>query len=258
MLINHWALLWADLQGGWCISHLCQTAYLYSRTLWVVPIWCPSHYRIVLFWLPGFLYVRNVCHAQCRHFYIPASILGPICWVVCSWSKPCLQSGRMVVFNPWSFELFWICFHLGSSLLWLVLVYVLLGSTFQNQDLLENVAWVLIVGVKVNLGPFYIPKRMVSLQYPSLVTLCNWQELYSNICLSWTGLFHTASSMLALSYCEKLPTCHYFLGDMVLKIFCEFQVAAVPGPWDCFWILFHCLTGYIWDTCELVGIHLWM
>ena len=45
-----------------------------------------------------------------------------------------------------------------------MLVCVFLGSTFKNLDLLENVAWVLIVDVKVDLGPCHIPKRMVFLQ----------------------------------------------------------------------------------------------
>ena len=44
------------------------------------------------------------------------------------------------------------------------------------------------------------------------------------------GLFHTASSVLVLNICEKLPTCHYSVDDMVLKIFCQFLVAAIPGP----------------------------
>ena len=40
--------------------------------------------------------------------------------------------------------------------------------------------------------------------------------------------------MLVLSIYGKLQTCHYFVGDMVLKIFCQFQVVAKLGPLDCY------------------------
>ena len=103
LLTNHWVLLLTNLQGGWCISQLCQIVCLHSRILRMAPIWHHSHNRSVPFQLLGFLYVRNVCCTQCRQFYILASILGPICQAICSWSRLCLQSWRMVVFGPWSF-----------------------------------------------------------------------------------------------------------------------------------------------------------
>ena len=153
-----------NLQGGWCIFQLCQTVYPHSRNLWVVPIWCPLHYRSILIWLLDFWYVRNVHHTHSRQFYILASILGPICQTVCSWSRLCLQSWRMVVSNPWSFGLFWICFHLGFTLLWVMLACVLLSLTFWNRGLPENVAWALIVDARADSDPFHTLKRMVFLQ----------------------------------------------------------------------------------------------
>ena len=61
-----------------------------------------------------------------------------------------------------------------------MLICVFPGSAYWNQGLLGNVAWVLTVDVVGGLDLFHIPRRMVFLQLPSSVLLCNWRVLDSN------------------------------------------------------------------------------
>ena len=61
-----------------------------------------------------------------------------------------------------------------------MLICVFLGSAFQNQGSPENVAWVLTVDAVEGLDLFHMLRRMVFLQLPSSVLLCNWQALDSN------------------------------------------------------------------------------
>ena len=131
-----------------------------------VPRWCPSHYRIICSRWLGFQYVRNVHHTQCRQFYILAFILGPICWAVCSLCKlsPILKDGGV------QSMVFWAILNLLSSRVFFAIAN---ASLFLGFNILESgsprrcmgwVSWVLMVDVKVDLGPCHIPKRMVFLQ----------------------------------------------------------------------------------------------
>ena len=116
------------------------------------------------------------------------------------------------------------------SLLWPILICVFLGSAYQSQVLLGNIAWILTVNVGEGWGLFHIPRRMVFLQLPNLQLSCNWQVPGLNICPSLWGLFHKVSLMWVSGICGRLQASPYSVDGMVLRILCQLQVVVRLGP----------------------------
>ena len=83
--------------------------------------------------------------------------------------------------------IFWAILNLFSSRVFFAMAKAnLCISRFSipESGLLENVVWVLTGDVIEGLDPFHILRRMVFLQLPSSVLLCNLQPLGSNTCPS--------------------------------------------------------------------------
>ena len=103
-----------------------------------------------------------------------------------------------------------------------MLICVFPGSAYWSQDLLRDIAWVLIVDVVGGLGLFHIPRRMVFLQLPNSVLSYNWQVPGLNTCPSLQDLFHKVYFNISFRYLWKtsnLPLlCGWYGAENILSI----------------------------------------
>ena len=121
-------------------------------------------------------------------------------------------------------------FSFAIAIALLMLICVFPSSAYQSQGLLGNVAWVLTVDVVGDWGYFHILRRMVFPWLLNLVLSFNWQIPGLNTYPSLWDLFHKVSLMLVSGICGRLLACHYSVGGMVLRIYCQFQVIVGLGP----------------------------
>ena len=103
------------------------------------------------------------------------------------------------------------------------------GLAYQNQDLLGNIAWVPVAGVRGGWGPCHILRRMVIQPSLDLVLSCSWLVPGLNIYPNLWGLFHKVSSMWVSGICGRLQVCHYSVDGKELKKFYQCQAIVRLG-----------------------------
>ena len=116
-----------------------------------------------------------------------------------------------------------------SSLQLPKLIYVFPGPAYQSHDLLANIAWIPVVGVRGGWGLCCILRKTVILPVVDLVFSCSWLVPGLNIYPNLWGLFHKAFSMWVSGICGRLRVCHYSMDGKMLKKFYQCQAVVRLG-----------------------------